>query len=342
MSVKVKTEEIRELMRETLAFRGIKGEDAEFMIDDYMESELEGHRTHGISKFLTIDAGIRKKESEDEVIRHEASYAQIEGHRQLGHIAALHATDLAIDMAKKTGIGIVGFSNISRYARITPYARRIADAGLIGILMNNGGPECCAPFGGKEPIFGTNPICFAFPSNREKPYIFDFATAQKVWGEIRQAVVEGRELAPNSFLAADGQFTRDPEKAVAGVAFGGPKGYALMFALEVLTGAFVGAKMGHQGKDEYDLGYLFMAFSPDMFSDLESFRKEMDALANDVKNSAPAKEGGQVFIPGEIFGNQKVSEIDYRFVELPDDVYERLKKMSHSLEGGYEDTKAMN
>ncbi len=329
-------------MRETLALRGIKGEDAEFLIDDYMESELEGHRTHGVSKFLTIDAEIQKKKSEDEVIKKEASYAQIEGHRQLGHIAALHATDLAIDMAKKTGIGVVGFSNISRYARITPYARRIADAGLVGILMNNGGPECCAPFGGKEPIFGTNPICFAFPSNREKPYIFDFATAQKVWGEIRQAVVEDRELAPNSFLGADGQFTRDPEKAVAGVAFGGPKGYALMFALEVLTGAFVGAKMGHQAKDEYDLGYLFMALSPDMFSDLESFRKEMDALANDVKNSAPAKEGGQVFIPGEIFGNQKVSEIDYRFAELPEDVYERLKKMSHSLEGGYEDTKAMN
>ena len=54
MGVTVKIEEIKELMRKALALRGITGEYAEFMISDYLESELEGHRTQGLSKFLTV------------------------------------------------------------------------------------------------------------------------------------------------------------------------------------------------------------------------------------------------------------------------------------------------
>ena len=45
MGVTVKIEEIKELMRKALALRGITGEYAEFMISDYLESVLEGHRT---------------------------------------------------------------------------------------------------------------------------------------------------------------------------------------------------------------------------------------------------------------------------------------------------------
>lgn len=342
MKVKVKTEEIRGLMTDALALRGITGEEAAFIIADYMEAEKEGLRTHGLSKFLMVDIGIAERNDGIKIVKKEGCFAKIDGNRELGHIAAMHATNLAIEMAKEHGVGIVAFDHVSRYSRITPYARKIANAGLVGMLTNNGGPMCVAPFGGKRAIFGTNPLCFAFPSNREKPYIFDFATSQKVWGEIRQAMVENRPLAPNAFLDETGAFTSEPEKAVAAVPFGGPKGYALCFALEVMVGALIGAKMGSEAEDEYDLGYLFMAFSPDMFTDLETFKKDMDTLADDVRNCEPIKPGGQVFIPGEIFGTQKVSDINHEELEIEEDVYERLKTMSVSLEGGLENNKLLN
>ncbi len=338
----VKVDKIRKLMTDALALRGITGEEAAFIVEDYIEAELEGHKTHGLSKFLMTDIGIAERKGAMKIVKKEACYARIDGNRELGHIAAMHATDLAIKMAKEHGIGVVAFDHISRYSRITPYARKIADAGLIGVLTNNGGPACVAPFGGKKAIFGTNPLCFAFPSSREKPYIFDFATAQKVWGEIRQAIIEKRPMAPNSFLDENGHFTQDPEKAAAGVPFGGPKGYALCFALEVMAGAFIGAKMGSEAQDEFDLGYLFMAFSPEMFSDLETFKKEMDALADDVRNCEPIQPGGQVLVPGEIFGDRAVSTIDYEEADIEKDVYDHLRTMSISLEGGLENNKLLN
>ena len=124
--------------------------------------------------------------------------------------------------------------------------------------------------------------------------------------------------------------------------FGGPKGYALCYALEVMTGAFVGAKMGYDAKDEYDLGYLFVAFSPDMFTTLEAFTKEVDALADDVRSCPSAKPGGRVFVPGEIFGSRPVEQMPPEDAEVEEDVYRRLKIMSVSLEGGYENNKKLN
>lgn len=339
--VTVQTSEVKKLMKQALELRGISYDNAEFIIDDYMESELEGHPTHGLSKFLMIDAGLSEREGETEVIKKTTCFAKLNGHRELGHIAALKAVRMSIEMARQTGIGIVALSNISRYSRVTPYTRLIADAGLIGIVTNNGGPSCVAPFGGRQAIFGTNPLSFGFPG-KECSYVFDFATAEKVWGAVRQCIVEDKPLPANSFLDKDGNFTTDPQRAEAGVPFGGPKGNALCFALEVMTGAFIGARMGLEARDEFDLGYLFTAFSPDMFTSLSCFQEEMERIANDVRTCPPRSEGQQVYVPGEIFGTTLASARSRSELEIPEDVYERLKKMSVSMEGGYENNRLMN
>lgn len=100
--------------------------------------------------------------------------------------------------------------------------------------------------------------------------------------------------------------------------------------------------MGYDAKDEYDLGYLFVAFSPDMFTTLEAFTKEVDALADDVRSCPSAKPGGRVFVPGEIFGSRPVEQMPPEDAEVEEDVYRRLKIMSVSLEGGYENNKKLN
>lgn len=341
MSVTVNVTEIKDLMYKALALRGITGGDAAFIIADYVESELEGHPTHGLSKFLMIDAGLSLREGVPELVKDAACFAQINGHRELGHLAALKATRLCMEKAEKNGIGMVAITNVSRYSRITPYTRMMADGGYIGIVTNNGGPSCVAPFGGRRAIFGTNPLSFGFPG-AVKPYVFDFATSEKVWGAIRASIIEGTPLPANSFLDQDGNYTTDPNQAETGIPFGGPKGYALCYALEVMTGAFMGAKMGLDAQDEFDLGYLFTALSPAMFGDLSSFQESMDKMAQDVRDSPPKPGSNQVFVPGEIFGTTLASKRASQETTMPDDIYQRLRKMSVSLDGGYENNRMMN
>ena len=48
------------------------------------------------------------------------------------------------------------------------------------------------------------------------------------------------------------------------------------------------------------------------------------------------------FVPGEIFGSRPVEQMPPEDAEVEEDVYRRLKIMSVSLEGGYENNKKLN
>ena len=62
MKKEIRIDELRVMMLDALALRGIGSEDADFIVDDFLDAELEGHKTHGVSKFLTIDIGLSGRE----------------------------------------------------------------------------------------------------------------------------------------------------------------------------------------------------------------------------------------------------------------------------------------
>lgn len=342
MTKKIDITELKTLMLKALFIRGIEGEYAEFIVDDYIEAELEEHSSHGLSKFLLLDEALKQREGSLELVKQVGNYAKIDGHKELGHIAGIYCVNKAIELASEHGNSIIALNNASRYSRVKPFAKKIAQNGYIGIIMNNGGPAAVAPFGGTTPIFGTNPICFSFPSKSQEAYVFDFSTSKKVWAEIRQAMLEKRSLPKECFYDKDGKFTTDPYKADAVASFGGAKGYAMCYAVEILTGAFVGAKMGNQVNDEYDLGFVFIALSPEMFSDMERFCEEIDHLAQEVRNARPIESGKKVFVPGELSENRLKKNQQSGLLSLDSEIIDRITIMSTLLEGGIESNNKTN
>lgn len=342
MKTEINVNDLKQMMYNALNLRQISKEVADFMVDDYIEAELSGQASHGLSKFLLLDAALQQRECGVELIKEFGNYAKFDGHKDLGHIAAVACVDKAIELAKEHGNSIVALNNASRYSRVKPFARKIAENDLIGIIMNNGGPAAVAPFGGTTPIFGTNPICFAFPSNSRNPYVFDFSTSKKVWAEIRQAILEKRDLPADSFYDAAGNITIAPDKAEAVMAFGGAKGYALCYAVEIMTGAFVGSKMGLKINDEYDLGFVFMALNPAMFTDIEQFKKSVDELADDVRNSRSIHINGKVAVPGDRTAKNLRDNSASNIIMVEDDILDRIKLMEKSLDGGIASNNKLN
>jgi LDH2 family malate/lactate/ureidoglycolate dehydrogenase len=76
------------------------------------------------------------------------------------------------------------------------------------------------------------------------PQTFDFATSEVVWGEIRQATLEGRGLVSGPFLSSAGDVTTAPSEVDAVRAFGGRRGWALNLAIEMLAGPLAGGRAG--------------------------------------------------------------------------------------------------
>lgn len=105
-----------------------------------------------------------------------------------------------------------------------------------------------APFGGKRPLFGTNPFAFGWPRKGEHPYVFDFATSVAARGEIEIYRREGRSLPEGWAVDAEGNPTTDPTAALEGamMPFGGHKGSAIATMIELLAGAMIGDFMSSE------------------------------------------------------------------------------------------------
>ena len=314
----------------------------EAMIDDVLEAELSGKEKVGLARILLLDNDLKNRESPIELVKEIGNYALYNGHKELGHIAALTCIDKVIKLAKEHGNAIVGLTNASRYGRLKPFAKKIAENNLIGIVMNNAGPAAVTAYGGITPILGTNPICFGFPSNNDEPYLFDFSTSKCVWGKIRQSKLENKNLPKDCFLDTDGRYTLNPDKANAVVSFGDAKGFALCYAIEILAGAFTGAKMGLQVEDEYDLGFTFMALSPEMFGDIENFKNKLKVLESEIKESVKIEGTNKIYIPGEVSKEKIENNMKVGKIQVDTEILNRLKRMATSLDGGIESTNKMN
>lgn len=324
--MQIKIEELQNVMLQAMRARGLSSEEALQVVEPFIEAEIRNKKTHGISKFFMIEDAIASREEKPEIITDKFNYALINAHKELGYITAQFATDILIDKAKEYGNSMVGVINSYYYSMAGIYARKVAKAGFVSLIFNNGGPQGVVPFGGIDSIFGTNPIAVGIPTE-EDPIVLDMATSEKTWGEINLAKVEGRQLQENTFLDKEGNFTTDPYKAESIISFGGYKGYGLNFVFEILTGALVGAKMGLQSKNGYDLGFFFIAISPEMFTTREKFNANITQLIKEVKNSR-AMAGKKVNIPGEQSDEQYNKAIEQGSVELKEEMWNQLLRFA--------------
>lgn len=320
--------ELKSLLVAALKHRNLSDQDCQIVADEYIEAELEGRRSHGIGKFLTIDEAIQHRGTQI-VTNDNGPTAAIDGQCELGILVAHKSVELAISKANKFGIGLVVANNFARYGRLKPYVKMMAEQGYVGLVLNSGGPAAVVPIGGRDPILGTNPIAFGFPSKDGTPVLVDFATSKVVWGEIRQALLENRSLPPDSFLDSDGQVTRDPAAAEGVLPFNGAKGYALCCAIELMAALAPSAAVGLKAQTEYELGALFLAVSPAVFGG--SYEGKVADLVDQLHRSRPIVDGKEVKAPGEQSAHRIELARQQGHVVVDDETFRQIQRMSKGL-----------
>src|SRR5438094_7299080 len=82
----------------------------------------------------------------------------------------------------------------------------------------------------------------------------------------------------------------------------GHKGYGLALMVDVLSGVLSGAATGLQvyaDEKQPNVGHFFMALDPAAFRPLDEFRRDMDRLARELKDSPKAHGQERVYVHGE-------------------------------------------
>ena len=197
-------------------------------------------------------------------------------------------------------------------------------------------PASVVPTGGKKPMLGTNPLSVAIPAGKYPPFVLDMACSVVAQGKVILAVNEKKEtIPPNWAVDENGDMTTDPKAALKGamLPFGGPKGYAIAFIVDILSSALSGAlnstkirSYWNNFNEPQDLGYFFGAINIESFLDISSFKNRMDNLFEEMKSCPPAKGSDQIFIPGEI-EYLKSEEAKKKGIQLGEIVVEDLKKL---------------
>lgn len=169
-------------------------QNAQLITEVLLYAELTGKNTQGILKLLgTEPIQMVKPKFSPKIIKETKISALIDGGGNPGTLVSQEAIDIAIKKADTYGVGIVGTKNTySSTGAIGYYALKAAMKDLIGIVMA-GSEASVAPYGSIDPIFGTNPMAFGFPTTKE-PIIFDMATAAITWYGLVRAKTLGEKI----------------------------------------------------------------------------------------------------------------------------------------------------
>lgn len=242
---------VRRLVAELMRAGGARAEAADAMAAAVTEAHLRGVETHGLRRlrpYLTrIRSGGVDAKAQSATEQRQA-LLMIDGRNAIGHYVATDAARAVSEVARQFGVAIALVRNSNHFGFAGYYATLIAEQGQIGFVTSNG-QVCVAPEGATKALLSNDPLAIAAPTGRNDAFLeMDLATSVTSRANVVEAAKSGALLPSGWAQDLEGHATRDPAAALAGslLAFGGGKGFALLVALEAITGVLAGGAYADQ------------------------------------------------------------------------------------------------
>jgi L-2-hydroxycarboxylate dehydrogenase (NAD+) len=312
----------RELAERLFRDCGLSADQARLVADPLIEAELRGRATHGLIRVPGLVKQIRQGNARPvRIDRDGGSWLAVDGGDGIGYLIAQQALGWAVERAREHGTSLVAVRRATHCGMLGYYVDRIARQGLVGLMTCNCYPRI-VPHHGTRPVLGTNPIAIAAPTHTE-PILLDMSTASITIGELMVAARRGDKVDPGLAFDAHGQPTTDPNAALAGgvAAFGRHKGYGLALMTQILTSALVGSAILPGRGDDY--GYLIAAIDPAIFTDKDTFTREVTQLAHHIRTIPPAPGHDGVRLPGDRTWQERARRLKHG-IPVDRDLYDEL------------------
>jgi L-2-hydroxycarboxylate dehydrogenase (NAD+) len=316
---------IEKFMLEVLFKAGIPHEDAKIVTDVLLQADKLGFDSHGVNRLKPIyldriKDGILNPVTNFEVVKEGPTTAVIDGHNGMGHVIAFNAMKLAIEKAKKLGMGMVTVRNSTHYGFAGYYALMAVKENMIGITGTNARPSV-APTFGVENMLGTNPLTFGMPSDDPFPFLLDCATSITQRGKVELYAREGKKMPKGWVIDEKGESKTDSVEALedfikgnaaltplggVGEETAGYKGYGYATVVEILSaalqqGAFMKMLLGFEDgkKVPYPIGHFFIVIDINAFTEPANFKKTTGDILRELRASQKMPGQNRIYTAGE-------------------------------------------
>jgi L-2-hydroxycarboxylate dehydrogenase (NAD+) len=318
-------EVLQKFMEDVMVKAGIPEADSKIIGDVLIQADKLGFDSHGVNRLKPIyldriKEGIVNPVTDYKIIREGPTTAVIDGQDGMGHVISYNAMKLAIDKAKKYGMGMVTVRNSSHYGFAGYYPLMAVKENMIGITGTNARPSI-APTFGVENMLGTNPMTFGIPSDEQFPFLLDCATSITQRGKIELYAREGKDLAKGWVIDENGDSKTDSAEVLkdlisghaaltplggAGEETAGYKGYGYATVVEILSSALqqgsfmkmlIGKKDGK--KIPYSVGHFFIVIDINAFTDPDDFKNTTGRILRELRASRKMPGQERIYTAGE-------------------------------------------
>jgi (2R)-3-sulfolactate dehydrogenase (NADP+) len=297
-----------------------------------VRAEAQGLPTHGLSRVPLycgmLRGGRADGAAQPVMVAERAGACLIDNRDGLPYVSAQWAVEEAIQRARRNGIAFAGIRNSGHVGVLGIHVEAIAQAGMVGFGFTNS-PAAMPPWGGKKPLFGTNPMAAAFPRRGKAPIIVDLALTTVVRGRIMMAMKRGERIPEGWALDRNGKPTTDPKEAIEhGSLFpiGGAKGAMLALVFELICAALTGAAIGAEADSFFSeegnrprIGQAFMAIDPGALAGMKTYWERTEAVVSAMLSDP------EVRLPGA--RRFAAEESARKGIEVPDDLLSQIEKL---------------
>lgn len=298
---------------------GFNKEESQIITDVLLLSDKYGIESHGMQRLVRyhkgIEKGLIKLDAKPEIVFETPISAVIDAKDSMGQLAGHKAMTIAIEKAKKSGIGMVSVKNSNHYGIAGYYAKMACDQGLIGFSATNS-EAIMVPTFGRLAMIGSNPIAMAAPA-KPYPFFFDASTTVVTRGKLEMYNKMGKPLPEGWALNKDGHDSTDAPDVLKNIVAkngggimplggssevsGSHKGYGYgmicEFFCSILSQGLTSNYVNQGGKS--GTCHSFVAINPAYFGNPEDIEKHFSKFLQELRESPKADGQPRIYTHGE-------------------------------------------
>lgn len=287
--------------------RGMPETDAAYVARFIVETEAFRSTTHGLAQLGALEKNLGESivpGKKPRVVRETGAMALLDGMGVSGLISMKAAVEQAMARARKTGVGFAGVRNTYWVGSLGSHLLPIAGQGFLAMAFAQTNTcKDCAPLGGIDARFSTNPLAIAFPTAKG-PVLADFSTATYSMAAVSRMIAEKKKSAIPRFIDGKGRPSRDPSVMnrggsimFTGLDLEGHKFYGLSLFIEALTVMCGGSANNPKARSHQSVSLIVL--DPRKFAGAAYYGKEMARFIAHVKRSRVRPGFDAVRLPGE-------------------------------------------
>lgn len=219
MTITLSLSDVEDLTLRALGACNTSDANARSVAASVVASEADGIHSHGLARLPTYCEHARCGKIDGQAVPEMEEVAaaglKVDARDGFAHPAIDLGLPALTALAKAKGLAAMAVTNSYNCGVCGYHVERIAEAGLIALGYVNA-PASIAPWGGKQAVFGTNPMSFAVPRPGAPPLVIDQSSSVIARSEVIIHADAGEAIPEGWALDKDGKPTTDPKAALAG------------------------------------------------------------------------------------------------------------------------------